>query len=185
MNGRLVEMWRCRTVGCFGMIPNRVSWIWLLTWAVSLADLQRIHAATAEPPILVGPAKVSDTKTPPPIEPPPLAAPNTLGISPPPQPPLAPMPLSGAEKDLKSPGLREKKTTRLKDIQSLADRERKRAEIRQRLQHRLEVLRKKQKESGLTAEEEKHLKRLEEVSRNFGNAKRAKPGLSAAGSDEK
>ncbi len=71
--------------------------------------------------------------------------------------------------------LKEKKGTLKKegaDSLTPAEREKRRRELKDRLQRRLEVLKKKQKESSLSAEEQQQLTRLEEVSKRFQNPKK-------------
>ena len=65
-----------------------------------------------------------------------------------------------------------------------AEREKRRSEIRQRLEKRLEALRKRKKERPLSAEEEKQLRRLEEVYRGFQTPKKGKAEASPTPSSE-
>ena len=69
---------------------------------------------------------------------------------------------------------RDRKVLPLKNALTPAEREKRRQEIRQRLEKRLEALRKRKKERPLSAEEEKQLRRLEEVSRSFQFPKKNK-----------
>ncbi|MBI3871132.1 MAG: hypothetical protein HY299_21590 [Verrucomicrobia bacterium] len=85
--------------------------------------------------------------------------------------------LSPGEREQELQQLREKRGLKVKPATPLApaDREQRRVEIRQRLNHRLEALRQKRKTAPLTAEEEKQLHRLESLSHGFQPALKKAP----------
>ena len=77
------------------------------------------------------------------------------------------------EREARLKSLRDRKVQTLKAL-TPAEREQRRLEIRQRLEKRLESLKKRKKERPLNAEEEKQLRRLEEVYRGFQTPKKPK-----------
>lgn len=117
---------------------------------------------------------------------------QTLPVPPSPPPPLTVQPalpvldkkppthqellkLAPEEREARLKMLRDRKVGGPKDALTPAEREKRRLEIRQRLEKRLENLRKKKKEKPLSPEEEKQLQRLEEVSRGWQSPKKTKP----------
>jgi hypothetical protein len=82
--------------------------------------------------------------------------------------------LTPAEREARLQQLRERRAAKLKEL-TPAEREHRRQLIQQRFQQRLDALKKKQKEGGLTAEEQGQLKRLEQVAENFKKARAAAP----------
>lgn len=93
--------------------------------------------------------------------------------------------LAPEEREARLKALRDRKVGGPKDALTPAEREKRRLEIRQRLEKRLENLRKKKKEKPLSPEEEKQLQRLEEVSRGWQSPKKAKPAPQDISSQDK
>ena len=117
----------------------------------------------------------AQTPAAPPPPPPPLTVQPTLPVldkKPPTHQEL--LKLAPEEREARLKVLRDRKVGGPKDALTPAEREKRRLEIRQRLEKRLENLRKKKKEKPLTPEEEKQLQRLEEVSRGWQSPKKAK-----------
>jgi hypothetical protein len=133
-------------------------------------------------PMVVSAATLAEA---PPTPPPPPKSPSTHTVLAPARS-LAEAPthdqllkMGPEEREARLKALRERKVLPLKGALTPAEREQRRLEIRQRLEKRLEGLRKRKKERALTAEEEKQLRRLEEVARGFQTPRKPKPDTGA------